>query len=87
MEVGKLPKGQRETFAESGWQNSFSTRQWYAPLSKKPWILTQSFQPLDCCRKTCNLRVNSGLMNSIGFDGQACSVLILFPKPNHGVDH
>jgi 3-oxoacyl-[acyl-carrier-protein] synthase II len=34
---------------------------------------------LDLCTKTRNLRARSSLINSVGFDGQACSLLICTP--------
>jgi len=34
---------------------------------------------LDLCTKTRNLQARSGLINSVGFDGQACSLLICTP--------
>lgn len=35
---------------------------------------------LDFCRETRGLRVRSSLINSVGFDGQACSLLICAPR-------
>ncbi len=42
-------------------------------------ITDSQFSALDFCRQTQNLRVRSGLINSVGFDGHACSLVICAP--------
>lgn len=41
---------------------------------------------LDFCRETQTLRVRSGLINSLGFDGHACSLVIGAPPGDNGAD-
>jgi len=41
---------------------------------------------LDFCRQTQNLRVRSGLINSLGFDGHACSLVVGAPSADNRAD-
>jgi 3-oxoacyl-[acyl-carrier-protein] synthase II len=40
---------------------------------------------LNFCRQTQNLRVRSGVINSIGFDGHACSLVVSAPQVNNKI--